>query len=195
MAWAPDYVTAEQLKSYVNINHGDTSAFDLWLANWATAVSRNVDDFCGRQFGQTALVEERFYSPRWDRNECQTYLEIDDLHTTTGFVVEDNDGTAVTDYTLWPRNALVKGKPYERISFDTAYTEDLSLTGKWGWNAVPTSIPTAAYIQASRLSARKSSPLGIAGSPQDGSELRLLAKLDPDFITALRPFVRKWYAR
>lgn len=189
MGWAPDYVTAAQLKSYLNIQHDDD---DLWLANWATAVSRNVDNFCNRQFGQTAL-ENRSYTPHWDRNECLTYIEIDDLHDVTGFTLVDSDSTAITDYTLWPKNAIAKGKPYERISIDAGYTDDLVAHGKWGWTSVPTSIPTATYIQASRLNARRSSPFGVAGSPQQGSEIRLLAQLDVDFITTLKPLVRKWY--
>jgi hypothetical protein len=195
VAWAPDYVTAELLRPYVNVNmNSEDSSVNLWLANWATAVSRNVDSFCFRQFGQTAL-EERSYSPLWDQHECKTYVEIDDVQDITGLTVEDSNGTVITDYTLLPKNALKKGKPYERISVATNYTEDLVFNAKWGWSAVPVSIPTAAYIQASRLSARKNAPFGIAGSPSDGSEIRLLAQLDPDFMTTLRPFVRKWWAR
>lgn len=191
MAWAPDYVTGNQLKSYLKIGHDD---FDSLLSMWATAVSRNVDDCCSRQFGQTTL-EERSYAPSWDRNECKSYIEIDDLHDLTGFTIEDSTSTLITDYVLWPKNALAKGKPYERISVATRYTEDLVLNGVWGWNSVPSSIPTSTYIQASRVAARRDSPFGVAGSPSDGSEIRLLAKLDPDFITTLKPYVRKWYIR
>ena len=39
---------------------------------------------------------------------------------------------------------------------------------------------------------RKGSPYGIAGSPDLGSELRLLAKLDADVAVLLRSFVRMW---
>ena len=191
MGWAPDYVTGPQLKTYLNIQHEDD---DLWLANWATAVSRNVDDFCGRQFGQVSVVEARTYEPKWDSNECKTYVEIDDLQTTAGLIVADSDGTVITDYTLRPRNAILKGKIYTQLVLPGRYIYDFSITGKWGWNSVPASIPTALYIKASRLNARRSSPFGIAGSPTDGSELRLLAQLDPDFKTTLTPFKREWYA-
>ena len=56
-------------------------------------------------------------------------------------------------------------------------------------------VPTSLYIQASRLAARRGSPWGIAGSPTDGNEIRLLAQLDPDFKTTLKPFIRKWFIR
>lgn len=192
MAWAPDYVTGDQLKNYLKIQNDDSNSF---LANWATAVSRNVDDFCGRQFGQVATVEERSYKPKWDRHECKTYLEIDDLQDITGFELHDANGDEISDYDFEPTNAIKKGKVYERLLLPTYYTLNLVATGKWGWNAVPASIPTSTYIQAARINARRSSPFGIAGSPEDGSELRLLAQLDPDFKTTLKPYVRKWYAR
>ena len=194
MAWAPDYVTAVLLKPYININHGDSGAEDLWLANWATAVSRNVDDFCGRQFGKVDLAETRSYYGVWDRNKRKTYVEIDDIQDLTGLAVEDADGNVITDYTLEPLNAISKGSVHTRLILDNYYCNNLTLTGIWGWNSVPPSIPTAAYIQASRLNARRSSPFGIAGSPSDGAEIRLLAQLDPDFKTSLKPYVRKWYA-
>jgi hypothetical protein len=192
VVWAPDYVTATQLKSYLNIQHDDD---DLWLANWATAVSRNVDDFCGRQFGQVASAEARSYKPTWDRHECKTYVEIDDLQDITSFALVDSDAVAITDYELQPLNAIKKGSLYTRLVLDTYYADNLVATGKWGWTAVPASIPSGAYIQASRLAARRNSPFGVAGSPTDGSEIRLLAQLDPDFKTTLKPYVRKWYAR
>ena len=192
MAWAPDYTTTDLLKSYLHIQHDDN---DLWLASWITAVSRNVDDYCSRQFGQVAIVEERTYTPVWDRYEQKTYVEIDDLQNTTDFALVDYYGTAITDYVFEPKNALVKGGVYTRLYIEAQYSRDLTATGLWGWNAVPASIPTALYLQAARLAARRTSPFGIAGSPNDGNEIRLLAQLDPDFKTTLKPFIRKWYVR
>jgi hypothetical protein len=192
MTWAPDYTTTALLKNYLNIQHDDD---DLWIANWVTTVSRNIDDFCGRQFGQVAVAEERSYTPKWDVNLCRSYVEIDDLQDITSFALEDSYGTAITDYTFEPKNAIVKGSVYTRLYVETRYVRDLVATGKWGWNAVPSAVPTGLYIQASRLKARRNSPFGVAGSPETGSEIRLLAQLDPDFKTSLKPLVRKWYVR
>lgn len=189
MAWAPDYVTAAGLKSYLRI---DDTADDVFLALWATTVSRNVDDFCGRQFGQTA-AESRTYTPVWDRHLGKYVTVVDDLQDVTGLAIVDENGTAVTDYTLDPVNALQKGKPYERI-LTAACAGDLTVTALWGWSAVPSAVPTGAYLQAARLAARRDSPFGIAGSPSEQGEIRLLAQLDPDFRTSLKPFVRKWWA-
>jgi hypothetical protein len=46
-------------------------------------------------------------------------------------------------------------------------------------------------MQASRLLSRRDAPFGIAGSPEMGSEMRLLAKLDPDVDLLVQPYVLK----
>lgn len=192
MAWAPDYVTGNELKSYFNIQHDED---DTWLDIWATTVSRNVDDFCSRQFGQVEAAETRKYKGKYDAYERRTYFEIDDLQDLTGFAVTDEDGSSYTDYEFEPDNALLKGRPYTVISIEGKYESKFNFLGKWGWTTVPSSVKTGIYLQANRLKARRNSPFGIAGSPEDGSEIRLLAQLDPDFKTSLKPYVRKWYVR
>lgn len=197
MTWAPDYVTDEELKSYIGI--GD-NADDAFVALWITTVSRNVDDFTGRQFGQVGAAEDRVYTPVWDRHERAWFCEIDDLQDTTGFTLEDEDGTAVpvktstvAGYTLLPRNAAAKGQPYTGLKLNLS-TGELTGNGLWGWSAMPSAVKTGVLLQAARLNKRRSSPFGISGSPQEQGEIRLLAQLDPDFRTSLRPLVRDWWA-
>jgi len=64
----------------------------------------------------------------------------------------------------------------------------------WGWSAVPVPVKEATYLQASRFHSRRDSPYGIAGSPDQGSELRLLSRVDPDVAVSLSDFVRWWAA-
>lgn len=189
MTWAPDYTTSAVLKSYLHI--GDT-ADDVFIALWVTTASRNVDDFTHRQFGKVAL-EARTYRSKWDRRECAYVAEVDDLQDLTGLAIVAG-GTTLTaaQYTLHPLNATQKGKPFERIH--TSVCGDLVTTAPFGWTAIPSAVPTGMLMQAARLAARRDSPFGIAGSPSDGSEIRLLAQLDPDFRTSLKPFVRNWWA-
>lgn len=194
MTWKPDYAVVASLKSYLRIS--DT-VDDVFLALWVTTSSRNVDDFCGRQFGQVAAPEAREYTAEWDRPSGRWVYEIDDLPTTVGFTVATTDTVPVTllatDYKLGPVNALKTGKVYERLT-TSSYAGPLTMTGSWGWTSVPSAVPTGLYLQAARLAARRDSPFGIAGSPSEGSELRLLAQLDPDFRTSLKPYVRNWWA-
>lgn len=195
MTWKPDYATLAELKSYLRIQHTDD---DVFLALWVTATSRNVDDFCHRQFGQVAAPEARTYPSVWDRHQAKYIVEIDDLMTTVGLTVAAaSTGAAVTAYKLGPANALLKGKPYEQLT-TTAVGGDLVVTASWGWtpgSAGPTQAKAGLLLQAARLAARRDSPFGIAGSPTvpGSSEIRLLAQLDPDFRTTLAPFRREWW--
>lgn len=193
MTWAPDYVTSPELKSYLHI---DDSADDVFVALWITTASRNVDDYCGRQFGKVAAAEDRYYPTFYDRPERAWFAEIDDLQDITGLTLTDENGTAVAGpgYVLLPRNAAVNGKPYERVKLTSWSGGELTGHAPWGWSAVPSAVKIGLQLQAARLAARRDSPFGIAGSPTEGSEIRLLAQLDPDFRTALKPFVREWWA-
>lgn len=53
------------------------------------------------------------------------------------------------------------------------------LTGT-GFTTVPAAVKLACEIQASRWFKRNDAPFGVAGSAEMGTELRLLARLDPD---------------
>lgn len=188
MAWEPDYVTAAELKSYMQ----DTStADDALYALWATTASRAVDNYCHRQFGSVS-AEAREYETTYWRHLGKYVAYIDDLQTVTGLEVLDENGDEITDYSLMPVNALKKGKPYERIAVDVC--GPLTITAPWGWTAVPSPAKVASRLQGARFAVRKSSPFGVAGSPDQGNEIRLLAQLDPDLKTALAKYRREVWA-
>ena len=200
MVWAPDYVTAAELKSFLRIT--DT-ADDAELALAITTASRAMDRHCHRQFGNVASSEARKYTACWDRRRRRWVVELDDLHDSASLTVENADGDAIDVYTLEPVNAAFKGKPYERLVVDpdsaakpTSEAHGVTATSpNWGWAAVPVPVEQGTLLQASRFHARRFSPYGVAGSPEQGSELRLLAKLDPDVAVALGGgFVRWWAA-
>jgi hypothetical protein len=196
MAWAPDYVTLAAQKVYQSIPVDDT-ADDADLAVAITAASRAIDDHCNRQFGKVAAAESRVYTPRPDYERGVWVVDIDDLDDVTGLAVLVG-GSAVTSYTLEPANAVVKGKVWTRlvISADssvqpTGADNEAAITGKWGWTTSPVSIGQAGRLQASRFFSRRKSPYGIAGSPDQGSELRLLARVDADVGVSLRGYRRE----
>lgn len=195
MGWEPDYVSVDEAKAYLRV--GDDVDNDE-LALIVSAASRAIDRRCGRQFGQVDAAEERFYAARYSRTLCAWVAEIDDLATTDDLVVTVN-GEVITDYTLAPRNAVAKNRVWTLIIFGSAVTpsDDVSIVARWGWPAVLATIATAARLQVNRFLSRRDSPYGVAGSPSDGSELRLLAKLDPDVeLMVTGPgMVRIWAAR
>lgn len=204
MSWAPDYVTTAEVKAFVRV--GDT-VDDTEIALIASSVSRQIDLACNRQFGVVGSVEERFYTARWDRRRCRWVIEIDDIMTTTGLdpQVQDAEGVdrgAIDDYVLEPRNAAQRGRPWTAMvvrpnatMVPTGLQDECAFTGLWGWTAVPSAAKVAARLQCSRILSRRDSPYGIAGSPDQGSELRLLAKLDPDVEATLKSYIRWWGAK
>lgn len=198
MAWAPDYVTTAEARAYVT-RHADT-VDDTELALAVTAASRAVDRHTNRQFGVVSAAVERSYTARWDRRRCRWVVDIDDLMTTTGLTVTVGAGT-ITAYTLEDVNAAADGRPWTRMVVDadssvtpTNAENDVTIDALWGWTAVPTPVEQATLLQTSRLFVRRNAPFGIAGSPDSGSEMRLLARVDPDVAVTLGPYVRWWAA-
>jgi hypothetical protein len=191
VAWAPDYTTRALVKSYLRI---DDTADDAFIDQWISAVSRNVDDHCGRQFGIVA-AEPRRYIGTWDPHLGVWVYHIDDVFDVAAFTVTNAAAVALTSFELYPLNAAPRGRPYTQLRTAVGGGGRLTMIAPWGWPTVPASIPTAMHLQAARLAARRDSPFGVAGSPSEGSELRLLAQLDPDFKTVLKPYVRRWWAR
>lgn len=205
MAWAPDYITLAQLKDYMRVTDSDD---DAELSTAISGASRAIDLATGRQFGQVAAAEDRFYETVWDIATGRWLVAIDDLADLTGFTLaidpagDDSFSDAITEYVFYPRNAVVKGKVYTSVAISrTSDVQPLCRAqvvkghAKWGWSAVPTVIEEACELQSSRLAMRRDSPFGVAGSPSNGgSELRLLAKLDPDVDVMLRSVNRNWGA-
>lgn len=191
MAWAPRYATEDELASYLRI--GDTEDdVELGLANEGAA--RAIDQATNRQFG-SVTAEARTYPVRYDYDRCVWVADVDDFQTTTGLVVTV-DGTAVATFTKEPRNAAQKGHPWTRLVFgsDSEVTpsgdSEVGVTAAWGWTSVPDTIHGAALLQAARFFTRRNAPFGVAGSPDMGSELRLLAKVDPDVEVMVRAYRR-----
>lgn len=206
MAWAPDYTSVAALKAYVRIPALDTQD-DVQLALAVTAASRAVDNATNRQFGLVAAPEARYYTAEYQSCDYRYTVEIDDLMVVTGAsIVADSTGEgdydlAVTSYTLKPANAAAKGKPYTHlwigsdVSLPVQVVDGLQVTARWGWTDVPDTVEQATLIQASRFFTRREAPFGIAGSPDSGSEMRLLERVDPDVALMLRPYYRWWGAR
>ena len=189
MTWAPDYVAASDLKSFLRI--GDT-VDDVEVDFAIAAASRAIDRAANRQFGLEAAPVQRAYTARWDKARCKYVVDIDDLMTVTGLIVTVD--VTETTYTLHPSNADLDGRPWTQIVLDggTCTEDGVSVTAQFGWTAVPDAVKQATLLQASRFFKRRDAAFGVAGSPELGSELRLLAKVDPDVDVVLGPYRRWW---
>ena len=205
MAWKPDYVSSAELKTYLRI--GDT-ADDALVATCVTAASRAVDHACNRQFGVLTSTAVRYYTYGAEYLDGRQAVPIDDLQTTTGLAVAvdtddnatwDTTITSATDFDLWPWNAAENGLPWTHVvlragtalgSFPNGAARAIRVTALFGWTAVPKLVVEATQLQAARFFSRRNATFGVAGSPEVGSEVRLLERLDPDVAVALRPVRR-----
>lgn len=195
MAWAPDYVDPDELAAYVRI---DDTLDDAQIALAITAASRAVDRATRRQFGRDDVPVTRYYTARFDYSSGRWAVEVDDLMSDDGVEVRlDADDVEVVDYVLGPRNAAADGRPWTRVVVrerspvqPTGAREDVAVTAMFGWSEVPDTIRQATLLQASRFLQRRDAPFGVAGSPDQGSEVRLLARVDPDVHVMLAPYVR-----
>lgn len=209
MPWAPSYASAGELRDFVRI---DDDADDVVIGVALDAASRAIDYACDprpdmfRQFGRTDAPEDRFYTVELRGYDIpvrgQWVAPTDDIADPVGVVVAASDGNGafvpVTGTTLRPRNATQVARPHVSVSFagsslptPPTVAEAIKVTAVWGWPAVPTAIHQACLLQASRLLSRRDAPFGVAGSPEVGSEVRLLPKLDPDVEMITRPYLRK----
>lgn len=193
MAWAPDYTTLEAVKHDRRIA---STVDDDEIERKITAASRAIDTHTHRQFGLVAAPEVRRYTAEYSPRYGRYVVWIDDLMTTTGATVSTVDGS-ITLYDLLPMNAAALSRPWTHLLVDVDSTIQpdvtpfgVTVTARWGWTSVPVAVEEAAVLQTARFLARRDSAFGVAGSPDMGSEIRLLSKVDADVGVSLAGYVR-----
>jgi hypothetical protein len=186
---AARYATVAELKARIGITD---AVDDAVIAQVLDAVSRGIDNYCGRYFYRSDAGTVRYYTAQRTRT-----LLLDDYVTLTAVATDSShDRTyattwSVTDYDLMPANAAADGIPYDHLTttpqgsyaFPVGLSKGIKLTGTWGWPAVPDPVHEACLIQASRVFKRKDAPFGISGTPELG--MMRIGRLDPDVLWML----------
>lgn len=185
------YATTTELKNRIGIRD---MVDDAIMGQVLDAVSRGIDNYCGRSFYASTAGVLRYYTPL-----SAEMVLIDDCIALSAVATDDNaDRTyattwATTDYDLLPENAAANGAPYDTIATTPvgsycfpSWRRSLKLTGAWGWPAVPDPVHEACLIQGSRVFKRKDAPFGISGTPEMG-QMRL-GRLDPDVLWMLETY-------
>lgn len=213
--WKPSYAGLEQMHDWLRLNDPGDIADDNVLTLNLSAASRAVDVATGRQFGKADTPVSRAYPLRWSRTLRAHVADIDDLQDLTDLTLSTDGGTTTLtadQYKLRQRNAIADGMVYTYVivnagvlgcSCDGGFPFGLEhdhpeLTGvaSWGWDAYPDVVVQATLLQTSRLNIRRDSPYGMAGSPDSGTDSRLLARLDPDVEPIIEGYIRTgWTAR
>jgi hypothetical protein len=195
MAIGDPYITADNLKEYAQIPDID-DVDDVLLAQVVSAVSRNIERHCGRQFNKATVATARQYFAR-----SAAAVDVDEFHTTDGLIVATGPSgtfsTTLTDFTLHPLNGIIDGVPgfpFREIilhsgGFAHGDRPTVQVTAKWGWNAVPSDVTQAALIQCARIFNRRHSIAGLVG--QGDFVFRVSSMpMDPDAAELLRPYRR-----
>lgn len=176
------YATLADLKAYLKLQ---TASQDGVLTDALTSASDEIEKFCSRTFNKTPTPSRRLFVPDslWE-------VSVDDIASTTGLVVEvDNGGVGgfettipATQYELSPPDGVVDGQP--GWPYNHLYTAggvwlprywygrrraSVRVTAQWGWPAVPASIKRACLLMASQSYKLAEAPFGVAGSDQFGA--------------------------
>ncbi|MFC5099857.1 phage head-tail connector protein [Kibdelosporangium philippinense] len=161
------YADLATLKDSLKITDTDD---DDQLTKNLNGASRAIDTVTGRRFSLDDNVSAR--KLRTDKRTVELdngeqLLLVPDIATDAGLIVETGSKstwTPVTDYELYPEDALVGGWPITGLTLDTRCWPSMPgqrvrITAKWGWSAVPDDIEQACLILSRRLFARKDSPV------------------------------------
>jgi hypothetical protein len=188
------YISLAQFKVsfFPATSQGDT-ADDATIAGAIGAVSRMIDDYCGRQFFAGSAGETRYFSPS-DLRICYTddLVSITEVATDDGLNRTFSNVWATTDWEYGPRNASAHGRPYTWIQVTPngnnafpGWRDSVRIKATYGWSTVPAQVQQACLIQSLRLFKRKDAPFGVMGTAEMG-QLMVIPKLDPDIVTLLR---------
>lgn len=187
------YATLNQLKSALRLTDNiDDTNLELALHS----AEEMINTYCGRTFGTAGTATSRVYAPG-----LATEAEIDDCTsiTTVEWSTDGANWTTTSNYQPEPLNSWTDGMPFPftriRATGNWAWPvyagiATLRVTGLFAFGSVPTSITQATILQASRIFARLSSPLGVAGFNDGIGAVQVKAGLDVDVMELLNPYRR-----
>ncbi len=181
------YTALATAKARIGISDADDDAI---IEAVITAVSREIDDYCGRRF--YAVSETRYYDAR-----SSSFVLVDDLLSVSELKTDDaGDRTygttwAVTDYDLLPANAAMDGRSYWQIAaapngdyaFPTGVAKGVKVTGSFGYAATtPAAVEEACLFQVALEFTSRHAPVGVMGGGDVATQVR---------STGLHPFSKR----
>lgn len=196
------YCTLAEARAQIGITVTADTTDDSVIEARVEAISRTIDEVCGRRFYRNGTDEARYYTA-----SSAYVLECpDDIGSITTLQTDsDGDRTyedtwAATDYDLMPHNATLDGKPatWIEVTPDGGYTfptvsKGVKITGKFGYGSTtPPAIKAACLLAVQKLYKRKDAPFGVEAGGELG--IMTLMKTDPDLDALLGPFRRNWGA-
>lgn len=199
-----DYCTIADVKAGTNIT--DTS-LDTEIQGIIDDVSRAIDDKTGSRFYPDDSPVARTFLPE-NAGKCIIYPGLSTFTSLSTLLNPSDTWVQGTDFYFEPQNAPADGAPWTMIRtiarvflFTKAdisnYWEPLdgrvTVTGIWGWSAVPGPVHRACVLQSRRIFTRRFTPLGYEIGGIDTGVARV-GRLDPDVEALLSPYVLTWFA-
>ena len=187
----------------------DQDAPDSVYQSAIDAAVGQIDEFCGRSFGQTVGDVREFPAEldflgagRRAAMDIDDVVPVDSPAAMTDVRVETkvdpsdgDEGWEVQDSGWWfgPRTPK-DGWPYtELVVFSPGVWSGrfVRVTADWGWPTVPPQVQRACLMSSARIMLREQSILGVQSSGEFGT-VQSFPRPDPDTARMLRPFKKSF---
>ncbi|HET6917172.1 MAG TPA: hypothetical protein VFH56_13855 [Acidimicrobiales bacterium] len=200
----PLYCTITEVKQGTQITSGDTT-FDQELTDIVTDVSRAIDDQTSSRFYQDDTDVVRHFLP--ENSGRAVIFPLSSFTSLTTLLDPTDTWTQDTDFYFEPVNAPADGAPWTSIRTIArpflftkadvpagwaALDGRITITGKWGWSAVPGPVRRACVLQSRRIFQRRYTPGGYEAGSIDVPGFRI-PRLDPDVQALLDPYTLTWF--
>lgn len=194
------YCTLAEVKEEERLNIAVTT-YDTAIEKCIEAISRSIDNECGRFFYVESVDSTAYYMARSDK-----YLLIGDYVSITTLSTDNNGDRSYSnwdsgDYDLWPYNAALDSRPYSRIDVSPIGTKrfypniakGVKIIGKRGWPSVPYPIHEACILWFLRAYKRYSTPLGVSAMTALGQLSVKVPPPDPDVYNMISNYQLQWF--
>lgn len=195
---ANEYVTTAEYKSYMRIKADDVLDDEV-IPTFTEAASRGLDEYCGRVFYAASPATDRYYVA-----DDRCTLQIDDIYSTAGLVLQvdtsddgtfDTTWTLNTDFQLEPLNGVVTGvagHPYTlvralssaRFPISRFGRRNVKITALFGWTSTPPVIKMATLELAKDLAKSRDFAAGAIGFGDVFARIRD----NPSLVSRLSPY-------
>jgi len=194
------YTTLAEIKGSLSLS-AQTYA-DADISNAIGAASGAVEQQTGRRFDKDSSDSSRQFVPL-----SPGLVSFDDLVSFTSLSAQGSTWVKDSDFYLEPINAAAESRPYtaaRAIGRQFLWTQReldpsfpnwdgrVTVTGTYGWPAVPPEINEATRILTIRLLRRvREATFGVVSLGLEGTAARI-ASVDPDVRLLLQPYEKSF---
>lgn len=185
------YCTLAELKD-ANVLSFSSTTSDTFLENVIMAISRSIDNECGRYFYKSTATEDRYFTAlNTERIFVGDVVSVSAVYTDTLAGDRTYPYTwSSTDYDTWPYTSstvtesdpirYIEKTPLGIYQFPVGVRKGVKVTAIYGWYSVPIAIQRACILWSERFFKRYQTPLGVSASTALGEMQIKVPPPDPD---------------